>query len=87
MRVATAEMVRRATPAQKEAPWGFVELLIAAAGAMVDVDVAEMAAKLGEMVDAGTVAVATVPDDIDETELSGDGESDPCDEREVGYGV
>jgi len=87
MRVATPEMVSRATPAQKEAPWEFVELVIAAAGAMVDDDVAEMAAKLGEMVDAGTVAVPTVPDDIGETELGGDGESVPSDEGEVAYGL
>jgi hypothetical protein len=86
MRVATPEMVSRATPAQKEAPWAFVELVIAAAGAMVDDDVAEMAARLGEMVDAGTVAVAAVPEDIGETELSGDGESVPSDEGEVAYG-
>jgi hypothetical protein len=85
MRVATPEMARRATPAQKEGPWGFVELVIADAGAMVDDDVAELAAKLGEMVDAGTVAVATVPDDIGEAELSGDGESVPSDE--VAYGL
>jgi hypothetical protein len=86
MRVATPEMVSRATPAQKEAPWAFVELVIAAAGAMVDDDVAEMAARLGEMVDAGTVAVAAVPEDIGETELSGDGDSVPSDEGEVAYG-
>jgi hypothetical protein len=87
MRVATPEMVRSATPAQKEAPWVFDELVIAAAGAMVDDDVAEIAAKLGEMLDAGTVAVATVPDDICEIELSGDGESVPADEGGATYGL
>jgi hypothetical protein len=86
MRVATPEMVRSATPAQKEAPWVFGELVIAAAGAMVDDDVAEIAAKLGEMLDAGTV-VASIPDDICEMELSGGGESVPADEGEATYGL
>ena len=62
-------MQRRATPAQKEAPWGFVELLTAAA--TVDDGVAWLEAEAGKVVDVGTVVVATFPDDVDETELSG----------------
>jgi len=88
MRVATPAMIRRVIPAQKEEPWEFVELVMAAAGKSVDDDVAETEAKLGEVMDVGTVAVPTVPDDIGGTELSrDDGESVPSDEGEVAYGV
>jgi hypothetical protein len=69
MRVATPAMERRAIPAQKEAPWGLVELLTAAA--KVDDGVAWLEVEAGKMVDVGVV-VATFPDDVDETELSGD---------------
>ena len=62
-------MQRRAIPAQKEAPWGLVELLTAAA--KVDDGVAWLEVEAGKMVDVGVV-VATFPDDVDETELSGD---------------
>jgi hypothetical protein len=69
MIVATPVMQRRAIPAQKEAPWGLVELLTAAA--KVDDGVAWLEVEAGKKVDVGVV-VATFPDDVDETELSGD---------------
>ena len=61
-------MQRRAIPVQKGAPWEFVELLMAAAG--VDEDVAWLEVEV--MVDVGATVVATSPDDVGETELSGD---------------
>lgn len=63
-------MQRRAIPAQKEAPWGLVELLTAAA--KVDDGVAWLEVEAGKMVDVGIVVIATFPDDVDETEPSGD---------------
>jgi hypothetical protein len=66
MTVATPAMQRRAIPAQKEAPWGLVGLLTAAA--KVDDGVAWLEAEVGKMV----AVIATLPDDVDETELKGD---------------
>lgn len=67
MTVATPVMQRRAIPAQKEAPWGLVELLTAAAN-VVD-GVAWLEVEAGKAVDVGIVVIATFPDDVDETEL------------------
>ena len=70
MIVATPAMQRRAIPAQKEAPWGLVELLTAAA--KVDDGVAWLEVEAGKMVDVKIVDIATFPDDVDDTELIGD---------------
>jgi hypothetical protein len=67
-------MQRRAIPAQKEAPWGLVESLTAAA--KVDDGVAWLEVTAGKMVDVGIVVIATFPEDVDEAELSGD--DDKC---------
>jgi hypothetical protein len=84
MIVATPVMQRRAIPAQKEAPWGLVELLTAAA--KVDEGVAWLDVEAGKMVGVGIVVIATFPDDVDETELSGDDDKSAPSGVEVAYG-
>jgi hypothetical protein len=70
MIVATPAMHRRAIPAQKEAPWGPVELPTAAA--TVGDGVAWLEVEAGKMVDVGIVVIATFPDNVDKMELGGD---------------
>jgi hypothetical protein len=77
-------MQRRAIPAQKEAPWGLGELLTAAA--KVDDGVAWLEVKAGKMVDVGILVIATFPDDVDETEPSGDDDKCVPSGVEVTYG-
>ena len=84
MIVATPAMQRRAIPAQKDAPWGFVELL--AAAAKVDVGVAWLEVEAGKTVGVGIVVIATFPDDVDEAELSGDDDKCVPSGIEVTYG-
>jgi len=77
-------MLRRAIPAQKGAPWEFIELVIAAAGVVVGDDVGEIEDKLDNV---GPVAVATLPGGVSGMELSGDNrEGVAPDEGEVAYG-
>jgi len=78
MIVATPAMQRRAIPAQKEAPWGLVEPLTAAA--RVDDDDAWLAVEVGEMVDVGAVV-----DELGKTELSGDDGKRVLSNVEVAY--
>ena len=76
-------MKRRATPAQKEAPWGLVELLTAAA--KVGEGIAWLEVEAGTVVDVGILVIAKFPDDVDEMEPSRDDDDCVPSGAEVAY--
>ena len=83
--VAIPAMHRRAIPAQKEAPWGLVELLTAAAN--VGDGVAWLEIEAGKTADVGIVVIATFPDNVDEKELGGDDDNCVLSGVEVTYAL
>jgi hypothetical protein len=87
MKVATTVIQTRAIPAQKEAPWALLELLMAEAGATAATDGTEKEVEPGKNVDDRVVEVATSLDNVEGTEVSeADEEGARPKEEMVGYG-